>query len=36
MDFVNIEEITNIKFQVSEFEPQITTFYVQSVSLFAW
>ena len=29
------KEITNIRLQVSEFELQIITFYVQSVSLFA-
>ena len=31
---VCLEEITNIKLQVCDFEPQITTFYVQSASLF--
>ena len=34
MGFVNTET-TNISLQVSEFEPQITTFYIQIDSLFA-
>ena len=34
MGLVVIEEITNIRQQVSEFVLQITMFYVQSASLF--
>ena len=32
---VGIEEITNIRLEICEFEPQITRFFVQSASLFA-
>ena len=35
MGLVGTEEILNIRFQVCEFELQITTFYVQNISLFA-
>ena len=34
MGLVDIE-ITNIRLQVWKFEPQITTFYIQSASLFS-
>ena len=34
MGLVSTEKITNIKFQVCEFEPQIITFHIQSAFLF--
>ena len=34
MGLVGTEEIMSIRLQVCEFEPQITTFYVQSAFLF--
>ena len=35
MSLVNTKKIRNIMLPFCEFEPQITTFYVQSVFLFA-
>ena len=35
MGLVGVEEITNISFQICEFDSQITTFYVQNAFLFA-
>ena len=35
MDLVSTDEIPNIRLKVCEFEPQITTFFIQSASLIA-
>ena len=34
MGLVGIKEISNIKLQVCEFQPQIIMFYIQSASVF--
>ena len=36
MSLMHFVETTNIKLQVCEFEPKVTTVYVQSTYLFAW
>ena len=33
---MGIEQIPNIRLQICKFEPQITTFYIQSASLFCF